>query len=377
MYIKYVFGEKWPSQSAGISFTTFANYGIAQANPQNDIELIVTGQRQQDEVLNNYFGLKPLNNFNIKYIKDKSILSKTTKFYWNTYNYLKNKAKNKELDVIITRKIGFFPFLLMLKKKYDIKIFYEAHNFYLDLSLKEEKHYKKKLYQKLFLPYFNGIICHHETLKDLYNNYLPNQKYIIARTGIKNIYNYKKTNYNLAYIGALGDRKNLKDMFKALSKIKNQKSKLIIIGGTNKEKIKKCKKIAENYNVEDRIEITGWINRKEIDDVLRNVMIGLVPLEDIFFNRYLTSPMKIFNYFSHGIPVIGTNIPTVKEILNNKYGLLYRPNDYIDLADKIDILMEDNKLYNNISKKIINDYSSMKWKDRGEKILNSIEIIGE
>lgn len=380
MDIKYVFGKNWPSKVAGVSFTTFTSYGIAKANTSNSVELIMSGKpKDVGLTLNNYFGLDILENFDVKFIDNKTKFSKTTKFYIKTLFYLLKLAKNKKLDVVITRKVGFLPYLVFLKMRYNIKIIYEAHDYYLNLKEKEKKHYKKKLFQMVFLKKVDGIICHQKSLENLYKKNFKNQNYLLARTGIKEIYKYNikeiKSKKNMAYIGALGDRKDLETLFKALKNIEAQNYRLIIIGGTNEKKINHYKNLANEIGVGNKVEITGWVERKEIDEILKSVRIGLVPLNNNFFNRYLTSPMKIFNYFSHGIPVVGTDLPTIREIVGNKYGLLYKIGDVKHLSNKLNRLYNDDKLYMDLVKNINNFNEELLWKKRGSKILDFIKKI--
>jgi glycosyltransferase involved in cell wall biosynthesis len=256
---------------------------------------------------------------------------------------------------------------------------YEAHDYYLDLAEKEKKNYKKKLFQKLFLGRINGIICHQNILINLYKNHFKTQNYLMARTGIKNInrYNFEEisSKKDIAYIGALGNRKDIETVFKSLKLLDNKIGKLIIIGGTNDKQIDYYKSLAADIGIKDKIKITGWVERKEIDEILKSVKIGLVPLKDNFFNRNLTSPMKIFNYFSHGIPVIGTNLPSIREILDQDYGLLYKVGDSNNLAKKIAILYDNERMYMNFVENIYNFSEKLLWSKRGNKILDFIEKI--
>jgi glycosyltransferase involved in cell wall biosynthesis len=46
--------------------------------------------------------------------------------------------------------------------------------------------------------------------------------------------------------------------------------------------------LARSLDVDDRVEITGWVSRKEVEEYLKKAKIGIVPLADTFFNRHLT-----------------------------------------------------------------------------------------
>jgi len=377
MFIKYVFGRDWPSKSAGASFTIFSSYGIAKADKENDVEILMrnkTRNSSYEEILIKEFDLKNLKNYKVKFL-DKNIvfIDKTTSFYIQAYKYLSRCAKKNELDVIITRKVGFLPYLILLKKKYNIKVYFEAHDYYIKTEKKRKKYLKKKIFQRIFLPKINGIISHLQTMINLYKDFIPQQNYLLARTGIHKLYKENKNHKVIAYIGSLDTRKNIEDIFKAMNLINDQNIKFILIGGKSQKEIDKFINLAKTYNLESQIEITGWVKRKKIDQLLKNVKVGLVPLENNFFNHYLTSPMKIFNYFSHGIPVIGTDLPTLREIISDNRGFLYENDNYEDLAKKITLLLNDDKLYEKFQKNIYDFADEILWDKRGKKILDFIE----
>lgn len=380
MYIKYVFGRDWPSKSAGTSFTVFSSYGIAKANRKNSVEILMkknTTSKEYDKILRDYFNLIKLKNYNIKFIENKFLLiDKTTSFYIKAFQYLKNEAKNKRLDVIITRKVGFLPYAYYLKKKYNVTVIFEAHDYYLDTDKKRKKYMKKKLFQNWFLPKIDGILTHLKTMEQLYKSVIPEQNYLLARTGINKVYKYENKKENIiAYIGSLERRKKISDIFEALQYIKEIDIKLIIIGGKNKKEIEYYSNKAKDMGIYKKIEITGWVKRKKIDEILQNVKLGIVPLEENFFNKRLTSPMKVFNYFSHGIPVIGTKFPTLEEIINDKRGMLYEANNSKDLAQKIIYLINNEDEYLKIQKNIYNFNKELFWDYRGKKILSFIRNV--
>lgn len=381
MNIIYVFFGDWPCQEAGINFSTFTSYGLAESNKLNNVDLIVskTNDNGYKYTLRNYFDLKPLDNFKVNLIDSNFFNSKkSTLFYIKTFNKIKDINKIRKIDAIITRSVGFLPYLLFLKKSLNTKVFFEAHDFYLDLNTDRAKKKKKKfLFQKLFLPKLNGVICHQSILKELYKKYIPNQNYCVARTGIKkltkpdNLWN----NQYIGYLGSLQKRKKVEDLIYAIKKIENKEIKLMIIGGRDKKTINYYLDLIEKLELKNRVEITGWLDKVEITKKLKKIKIGVVPLADTFFNRYLTSPMKIFDYFSHGIPIIATDLPPNREIITEKCGLFYKPSDIDSLINAINQLNSSKELYNYYSNNIIRRSKELLWNKRGEKITNFISKI--
>ncbi|MBM7622954.1 glycosyltransferase family 4 protein [Sporohalobacter salinus] len=376
MNIVYVYGRDWPSEKAGINFATYTSHGLVKADSENQVDLLVAKNTEKDysQVLQDYFFIEPFPSFKVHMIENETCFSETTKFYIKAFRRLMILAKQKQIDAIITRTVKFLPYLYLIKKLYDVKVFYEAHSFYLDPELKDEYDRKKEyLYQKFTLPRLDGIICHQNILKKLYQKYIPEQRYYVARTGIKEVKKIDKLweNEYIGYIGSLYESKGIKELFYALKKVEDKNLKLLIVGGRD-HRLNKYYKLADKLGIEDRVEITGWVSRKEVEYHLKRMKMGIVPIQDTFHNRYLTSPMKIFDYFSYGIPVIGSDLPPVREIITDKGGLFYENGNADELADAINYLNSSPKLFYEYSDYILDRAEKLLWEQRGKKIMEFI-----
>lgn len=382
MNVAYVYGGNWPSQGAAGSFCTFTGYGLATSNKQGQVYLYAAQNttKKPAAVLQDYYSVMPRENYQIKLVDTATWFGRVTKFYLSAFNKLRKLAKQGKIDAVITRKVGFLPYLYLLKKLYGSKIFFEAHNFYVDQNLKGSTgEWKKELFQKWFLAKVDGIITHQNKLKKLYQQYFPEQNYCVARTGIKEVTKVDdlwENNY-LGYIGSLKARKRIGDIIRALSRIKDKNLKLLIIGGREQELIDDYWELARKMGVEDRVEITGWVSRQKVEEYLKKIKIGVVPLADTFFNRYLTSPMKIFNYFSHGVPIIGSDLPTIKEIVTDKGGLFYEQGNIDQLVKAINRLNSSQELFEQYSNYILDEAEELLWSKRGKKILEFIKQVEE
>jgi glycosyltransferase involved in cell wall biosynthesis len=373
----YVYGRDWPSEKAGLSFSTYTGYGIAQ-NEDTNVDMIFAKNTEQDseKILVDYFGIKPLKNFKIHLMDNKTAFSETTKFYFQAFNKIRKLNKLKGVDVIISRTVKFLPFMYLLKKIYNIKVIYEAHSFYLDPELKDESDNKKEyIYQKYFLPKIDGIICHQTPIKKLYQKYLPNQKYSTITYGIKQLQrkdNIWKNQY-IGYVGSLYDNKGVSDLFKAFRNLDTD-LKLLIIGG-RKKRINKFLDLAKELNIEDRVKITGWVDRSKVDFYLKSVKIGVVPVQDTFHGRYLTCPTKIFNYFSHGIPIVGSDLPTVKEVVTEDCGVFYKNGNVKELESALKKVLSSKEDFYRYSNNIMNRSQKLFFKNRGKKFIDFIKRV--
>ena len=114
----------------------------------------------------------------------------------------------------------------------------------------------------------------------------------------------------------------------------------------------------------------GYISRNDISNILCNSSIGFVTLLDTP-NDSLSYPIKLFEYMAAGIPVISSNFPVYKELVEgNNCGLCIDPLDVDEMCTAIEQIRRDigyaNKLRENGRKAIVERYN---WESQSERLL--------
>lgn len=91
----------------------------------------------------------------------------------------------------------------------------------------------------------------------------------------------------------------------------------------------------------NNVDSLGWQNRVGIQDILNGSVAGLVTLHPII--NYLDAlPVKMFEYMAAGIPVIASDIPLWKQIIDeNQCGVCVNPFDSKEIAQAINSLVEN------------------------------------
>jgi glycosyltransferase involved in cell wall biosynthesis len=92
--------------------------------------------------------------------------------------------------------------------------------------------------------------------------------------------------------------------------------------------------------LEGKITITGEVPHYEIPSYLAAMDVAVAPYTET--PGFYFSPLKIFEYLAMGRPVIVSGIGQIREIVEDgETGLLARPGDVRDLAEKIGRLRDD------------------------------------
>lgn len=89
----------------------------------------------------------------------------------------------------------------------------------------------------------------------------------------------------------------------------------------------------------------GYVNQEQVRVIMRESKVGLAlfALEPNYVNAL---PTKMFEYMREGIPVVVTDIPILKHIIEkHECGVLVSNLDRVDISDAVNLLLtDDNKL---------------------------------
>lgn len=151
---------------------------------------------------------------------------------------------------------------------------------------------------------------------------------------------------NIITISRLVPKNNVETIIKSLEYLKNlnnQKIKLIIIGSGFLEN--KLKNLSRNLGLEEKIIFCGEIENELIPDYLKIAALFVRPsLSEGFGSAFLEA-------IAARIPVIATNIGGIPDFIENgKTGIFCNPQDPEDLAKKITLILNDEKLRNGLIK---------------------------
>jgi glycosyltransferase involved in cell wall biosynthesis len=109
-------------------------------------------------------------------------------------------------------------------------------------------------------------------------------------------------------------------------------------------------------------------------DLNARASLGLAPLVDDAYNRYLTCPVKALDYLSHSLPVVASDLPSTREVLGDQGpGRFVPPGDAESLARAIIELLDDGAAYAAATRAAHNRACDLAWSRRGERLLAFIE----
>ena len=177
----------------------------------------------------------------------------------------------------------------------------------------------------------------------------------------------------LGYTGSLltkGLDKGVNDVLESLSYLPD--NILFVAVGGNIKDITLYKKKFLDKGLGDRVLFVEKVSQSELAIYQKAFDILLMPYPNIKHYAYYMSPLKMFEYMAARRPIITSDLPSIREVLNNKNAFFCLPDTPMDLAAKIKYVIDNSQLIENISHRAWQDVKTYTWRKRAEKIVGFI-----
>lgn len=181
----------------------------------------------------------------------------------------------------------------------------------------------------------------------------------------------------VSYVGSLytkGKEKGIGDMLRALKILtENEKNLTMMFVGGNEQEIAGYRKEAEQMQLKDENLI--FIKRVpfiEVPKYEKASDILIIPFPQQKHYAYYASPLKLFEYMASNRPIIASDLPSIREILNESNSILVEPDNPEAMAIGIKKALNDSVLSEKISNQAFQDVQKYTWDNRAKKILDFI-----
>jgi glycosyltransferase involved in cell wall biosynthesis len=176
---------------------------------------------------------------------------------------------------------------------------------------------------------------------------------------------------NLVYVGSITRPRGIVEMVKVMEEINKRTDKRIelLLGG--KFSPSELQNDVSKLGGWQYVNFLGWLSREQVKEVLSRSHIGLVLIHPE--PRYMVSyPVKLFEYMSAGIPVVASDFPLWRSIIEDSHcGIVVDPLNIEDITQGILQIINDEDLALEMSK---SGQAAVKakynWDTEAEKLLS-------
>jgi len=374
MKILYISKSIIPSRSAN----SIHVMKMCQAFSDNGHEVVLLAPSiknlYEKEVSNvfKFYGIKK--NFHIKKLWHPDIKGGAIFYLIHIFFFL---ILNSKFNLVYGRFLHGCYLAALMKKD----VIFETH----EILFKKEKH-KLIIFDKLVEnKFFKKLVVISKALKKIYikKGYLSDKLIQVAHDGADEVKNFNskikllgsKKNLKIGYVGHLYKGRGI-ELIIECAKYMDDLS-FHIVGGLD-EDIKFWKSYIKNFNLKN-IFFYGFVSPSKTLRYRNSFDIVLAPyskkvsIEGLGDTSKYMSPIKIFEYMSHKKPIIASDIPVIKEVLNKNNSLLVDCDNIKLWIRAIKKLKNAKKRYKFSTQALI-DFKNFTWKNRANIIMKNFNI---
>ena len=254
----------------------------------------------------------------------------------------------------------------VIQNKANYKIIFEVNAFqHIELpnrypSISAHVLEKIKILEHVCITNANSIITpSHVTQNFICSNYnIENKRINVVPNGVT-IYDTiipspDKASHSpyLLYFGAMQKWQGIKTLFRALKELNDIEIRLLICASVPEKRTLIYHELAQSIGVAHKIDWLYQLNKQDLAKKIINAQLSVAPLAACNRNTVQgCNPLKIIESLAYGTPVVASNLPVVREIIDDKTGFLIPPDRPELLGRKIRALLEQPKILKQVGDK--------------------------
>ena len=220
---------------------------------------------------------------------------------------------------------------------------------------------KQKLMDDFGCDEHKMLIIHHGVDVEKYAH-LPEKNEAHNKTGLSKGKRY------IIYTGHLFEWKGVYALARS-SRFLDEDTEIVLVGGT-KGDVEKMQQFLDREQL-TRVRLTGFKQRSDMLHYAACADVMVIPTSGQFnIGKYESSPLKLFEYMAAGKPIVATDLPAIRDIVDESMVYFCEPDKPSHLSQMIKEALKDME-----TTKIQNALRFVKkntWEARAKKIIDWI-----
>lgn len=179
----------------------------------------------------------------------------------------------------------------------------------------------------------------------------------------------------VAYAGHLYPWKGVETLIEALKELPAVRG-LVIGGHPGEADLARLRGLAQAGGLEGRVEFTGLVPPPDVGAHLQRADVLVLPNPAHTISARYTSPLKLFEYMAAGRPIVASDLPAIREIIQDgRNGLLVEPGNPGALARGVRRVLGDRALAERLATCAFNEVRLYTWESRAQRLEQLFESV--
>jgi glycosyltransferase involved in cell wall biosynthesis len=329
-----------------------------------------------DEDLRDFYGITPRPELHIHRVARRRLLGSNSSvpIFWHASRLIRQLAR-RDTVLAFAREPSFLPYLAWLGRNPRIHTFFEAHNFFADLSWRNDpvnaQDRRQGWLERRCVPHLSGVAAIVAPQADLYAKRFPQTPAHAFPLGTEPMGlgdpEARRRERRAVYVGHMHSAKGVKTLLEAVTPEEGALRAAFWGGGEAQMEKHRARMQAKGI---DRVEFIAFRPPEQLQhDLATRASVGVVALHDTYYNANLTCPVKALDYLSHGLPIIASDLPSNRSVLGDA-ALYVPPADTAALRHSLLSLLDDPAEYLRRSKLSWQRALELAWPERAQRLVD-------
>lgn len=305
-------------------------------------------------------------------------------FYIQFALKLMKRLFKQKSDIYFASDLYSLPFCTIVAKLKRKKVFYDSREVYTEIPALNDKKIVKLL-MRIIEGHYIKKCDYIVTTGKMDSLYIENLYKLHSTDVLRNLplpvdeltpvdYKSKFNNYNggkiILYQGIIVTGRGIETYLEVLKKF--DKSYLVLLGGGEDEEY--YKNLAVEMGVSEKVYFAGKIPQDKLLNYTAGADVGLSLIDNISTNNFYALPNKLFEYVMADIPVIVSDMPQMKEVVDQyKVGVTIPEGDADEIIKVLNHWEKNVEEYNLFKKNCKPASKELNWINEFDKIYSNFK----
>lgn len=263
------------------------------------------------------------------------------------------------------------------------KLIYDSHELWSDsIHLKGDKQILYKIgrkIEKIIIKRAEVVIAVNQSIAEIISKENNVKSIVVIRNitnKIQSVTQYTREglgfpdcDFNIIYIGNIQRGRGIEIMIKSMERV-HKNIGLVLMGNDSAFK-RYMEELSKTKKLESRIRFIESVPPNQILSVCKLADVGIAPIENLCKSYYLSLPNKFFEYIHAELPVLVSDFPEMKSIVDN-----YSVGEVFNVEEPSSIVGVINNYFDNPEKIISYKQNCLKaskvlnWDNEEKKLFN-------
>lgn len=132
----------------------------------------------------------------------------------------------------------------------------------------------------------------------------------------------------------------------------------------------RLKVLVAELNLQDRVFFIPAVLLAELPAYTASADLGVQLLENTCFNHYTTDSNKLFEYIHAGLPVVATDFPEIRKVIDeHKVGLLVPEGDLSEIVKVLNSLIESQETRRQFAERSLLVAKDLSWEEQESSLI--------